>query len=96
MLSGTGTCTSLPRWQRSKLKALETPSVMEIMLLNKRCNGWTCVMGTDHRLTSFTKANNAETPRTMGSRELVNLDIRLVRSRDTTKLSLATARPPSR
>ena len=33
MVSGTGTCASLPRWQRSKLKAPETPSVMEIMLL---------------------------------------------------------------
>ena len=31
MVSGTGTCASLPRWQRSK--APETPSVMEIMLL---------------------------------------------------------------
>ena len=33
MVSGTGTCTSLPMWQRSKLKAPETSSVMEIMLL---------------------------------------------------------------
>ncbi|KAI0242230.1 hypothetical protein LSAT2_014381, partial [Lamellibrachia satsuma] len=44
-------------------------------------------MGADHRLASRKHAGNAETPRTMGSRELVSLAMRLVRSRGTTKLS---------